>query len=277
MKTDDVVDDGIEPVLVRREGPTAVVTLNRPEVLNAVSAPLYDLLRRAVRRLGHDRTVRSIVLTGAGGAFSVGADLKAHGEVTRGAGGGAASGSEWRRRYVRLGQLANLAIQRCPKPVVAAVNGHAIGGGLELALSCDLLVVAREAKLRFPELGLGTFVGGGVTYTLPQHVGLGRAKELLLLGRFFKGEEAVSLGLAMQATDGAGVLDRALALGAELAEKAPVSMRHLKRLLNGAARSARRRALAEEADALLHCMATRDWREGVEAFAEERPPRFAGE
>lgn len=277
MKTDDVVDDGIEPVLVRREGPTAVVTLNRPEVLNAVSAPLYDLLRRAVRRLGHDRTVRSIVLTGAGRAFSVGADLKAHGEVTRGAGGGAASGSGWRRRYVRLGQLANLAIQRCPKPVVAAVNGHAIGGGLELALSCDLLVVAREAKLRFPELGLGTFVGGGVTYTLPQRVGLGRAKELLLLGRFFQGEEAVSLGLAMQAADGAGVLDRALALGAELAEKAPVSMRHVKRLLNGAARSTPRRALAEEADALLQCMATRDWHEGVEAFAEKRPPRFAGE
>lgn len=266
---------------VRRVDRTAILTLSRPDRLNAVSGPLYEALLGEVRRLGHDPDVRAVVITGEGRAFSVGADLKAHGSHTTATDGGGTPGGpgavEWQRRYVRLGQLANLAIQRCPKPVVAAVNGHAIGGGLELALSCDLLVVAREAKLRFPEVGLGTFVGGGITYTLPQRVGAGRARELLLLGRFFSGEESVALGLANEARDAAEVLDRALEIAGELAEKAPISMRHAKRLLNRVLQGQARAALATEAEVLLECMGTRDWREGVAAFAEGRPPNFVGE
>lgn len=258
---------GGDVLLTRRAGPVAVLTLSRPDRLNAVSAPLYEWLLRQVRRLGHDPEVRVLVVTGAGRAFSVGADLKAHGSATD---------HDW-RRYVRLGQLANLAIQRCPKPVVAAVNGHAIGGGLELALSCDLLVVAREAKLRFPEVGLGAFVGGGVTYTLPQRVGAGRARELLLLGRFFRGEEAVTLGLANESAPAEDVLDRALALASELAAKAPRSLRLVKRLLDRSLQAQARLALGREAAALLECMGTRDWHEGVAAFAEKREPRFLGE
>ncbi|MBW3552278.1 MAG: enoyl-CoA hydratase/isomerase family protein [Gemmatimonadetes bacterium] len=268
------------PLRVTVRPPVAVVTLARPERLNAVSGPLYEALLREVRRLRHVGEVRALVLTGEGRAFSVGADLKEHG-ARPGAGEAepepAGSGSGWGRRYVRLGQLANLAIQRCPKPVVAAVNGHAIGGGLELALSCDLVVVARDAKLRFPELGLGTFVGGGVTYTLPRRVGLARANELLLLGRFFSGSDAVDFGLANEAVEAGDVLARALAVGAELAERAPIPVRAAKRLLQRAAWSDPRSAMAREAEALLRCMGSRDWREGVASFAERRPPRFTGE
>lgn len=266
------------PVTTARFGRTVLLTLSRPQRLNAVSGPLYESLVRELRLLGSDREVRAIVLTGEGRAFSVGADLKDHG--SREAQGEKIPDErvrERRKRYVRLGQLANLAIQRCPKPVVAAVNGHAIGGGLELALSCDLLVVAREAKLRFPEVGLGTFVGGGVTYTLPQRVGAGRAKELLLLGRFFSGGDAVAFGLANESRGAEQVLDRALELADELAAMAPLSIRHAKRLINRALHDQARRSLALEADALLECMDTRDWSEGVAAFAEERRPRFTGE
>jgi len=267
------------PIRTDRADRTAILTLSRPKRLNAVSGPLYESLLGEVRRLGSDRDVRVIVLTGEGRAFCVGADLKDHGARSTSSGEQTEGDAvpEWRRRYVRLGQLANLAIQRCPKPVVAAVNGHAIGAGLELALSCDLLVVASDAKLRFPEVGLGTFVGGGVTYTLPQRVGAGRAKELLLLGRVFSGDDAVALGLANESGDADRVLDRALGIADELARKAPVSMRHAKRLINRSLHDQARRSLALEADALLECMKTRDWLEGIAAFAEGRPPDFVGE
>lgn len=258
------------PILVDRRGGVLRITLNRPDRLNAVDLPLYNGLAETLRNVADEDGVRAVVLTGAGRAFCVGADLKAYdgrGRPTAPA----------RRRYVRAGQQANRLLQACPRPVIAAVNGHAVGAGLELALSADLIVVAREAKLRFPEVGLGTFIGGGVTYTLPQRVGLARAKELILLGRFFHGADAVALGLANRAVPGDEVLDTALALAAELARKAPLSVRLAKRLLNGAADRPSDATLAAEADALLECMETRDWEEGVAAFAEDREPRFTGE
>lgn len=140
-----------------------VLTLNRPQRLNAVSLPMYEMLLGELRQAGSDRDVRCVVLTGQGRAFCVGADLKSHGE-------GPPTGAE-RQRYVRTAQRVNRRIQMGPTPVVAAVNGHAIGGGLEMALSSDFMVVADEAKLRFPEVALGTFVGGGTVYTLAERVG----------------------------------------------------------------------------------------------------------
>lgn len=262
------------PVRTEFLGAVAILTLTRPERLNAVSGPMYESLIRLIRRLRHDRNVRAIVITGTGRAFSAGADLKAH--ESRGESGNAPE-YEWRKRYVRLGQAANRTIQQCPKPVVAAVNGHAIGGGLELALSCDFVIVADGAKLRFPEIGLGTFVGGGVTYTLPERVGALKAKELLLLGRFFTGKDAEVLGLANRALDAEAVLDHAVEIAEELATKAPGSVRYAKRLLNRQMREDMRQALALEADALVRCMGTEDWREGIEAFREKRTPHFTGE
>ncbi|MBI4541158.1 MAG: enoyl-CoA hydratase/isomerase family protein [Gemmatimonadetes bacterium] len=255
--------------MAERRGAVVLLTLKRPDRLNAVSLPLYESLIGELCVLARVREVRAIVITGAGRAFCVGADLKAHASDEPDA--------VVRRRYVGAGQRANRAIQLCPKPVVAAVNGHAIGAGLELALSCDLVVVAREAKLRFPEVALGTFVGGGVTYTLPERVGLLKAKELLLLCEFFLGDEAVALGLANRAEPAARVLEVAIELAEKLAARAPIPMAHAKRLLNRAADPERRRALWREARALLDCMATRDWEEGIRAFHEKREPRFTGE
>lgn len=259
----------LEPVLSRREGPILLLTLNRPDRLNAVSLPMYERLYAELRVAADDRDVRCVVLTGQGRAFCVGADLKAHGA-------GAPTGAE-RRRYVRTAQRVNRLIQMGPKPVVAAVNGHAIGGGLEMALSSDFMIVAENAKLRFPEISLGTFIGGGTAYTLAERVGVLKARELVYLGDFFLGAEAATMGLAYRAVPTDQVLPAATELAGRLAEKAPISLAWAKRLIGPAGTMKRDEALRLEARALERIFGTRDWKEGVEAFNEKRTPRYTGE
>jgi enoyl-CoA hydratase len=258
----------LAPVLLRHEGPLAFLTLNRPSRLNAVSLPLYNALAEVLQDLRNDSAVRAVLITGAGRAFCVGADLKAHGEAepTR----------EERRRYAEAGQRVYRALQTLPQPVVAAVNGHAIGAGLELALSCDVIVVADEAKLRFPELALGTFVGGGLTYTLMQRVGVCRAKELVFLAEFFDGKEAARIGLVNRCVPTAEVLLTATTLAQRLAAMAPLPLALAKQLFDQAWHMDAEAALKRETEALLQCMETSDWREGIEAFHERREPRFTG-
>jgi enoyl-CoA hydratase/carnithine racemase len=260
------VTDGAPPVRVERRGAVLVLTLNRPDRLNAVSLPMYRAIVEALDAVEDDTDLRAAVLTGAGRAFCVGADLNAH---------AAGAGEADRREYVEAAQEANARIQRGTRPVIAAVNGHAIGGGLELALSCDLMVVAAGARLRFPELALGTFVGGGVTETLPARVGPARARELLYLAEFFSGEDAAAMGLANRAVAEGEVLDVALEWGDRVARLAPRSVRHAKRLLRGTSPGAE--TLAAEAEALLEIMGTEDWREGIAAFHEKREPRYTGD
>lgn len=260
---------GEDPVLSRREGALLLLTLTRPERLNAVSLPLYRRLLEELEGAEADAGVRCVVLTGAGRAFCVGADLKAHGQ-------GPPTGAD-RRRYVATAQEVNRRIQLGSTPVVAAVNGHAVGGGLELALSADFMVVAEEAKLRFPEVALGTFVGGGTVYTLTERVGTLKARELLYLGDFFRGREAAEMGVAWKAVPAEEVLAVARALAGRLAERAPRSLAWAKRLVGPAGTMSRSRALALEGRALAEVFGTRDWKEGVEAFHEKRPPRFTGE
>ena len=257
------------PVLARREGPVLVLTLNRPERLNAVSLSMYGRLLEELGQAGKDPEVRCVVVTGQGRAFCVGADLKSHGE-------GAPTGED-RKRYVRTAQRVNHLIQMGPKPVVAAVNGHAIGGGLEMALSSDFMVVADEAKLRFPEIALGTFIGGGTAYTLAERVGTLKARELIYLGDFFKGSEAAEMGIAYKAVPTDQVVPVAMELAGRLAERAPISLAWAKRLIGPAGTMSRKDALRLEARALERIFGTRDWQEGVEAFHEKRPPRYTGE
>jgi len=257
------------PLLFQKRGAIALLTLNRPDRLNAVSLGMYQAMERAFDTIDRDRGLRAVVLTGEGRAFCVGADLKAHGE--RGM-----TDAE-RSDYVRAGQLASRRIQDCPRPVVAAVNGHAIGAGLEMALASDLVVAAEDAKLRFPEISLGTFIGGGAVYTLARRVGLAKAKELIMVGDFFSGADAVSLGIANRSVPAGLVLATAMELADNLAGKAPVSLGHAKRLLNRVLHLDPETAMQLEADALVACMRTQDWKEGVLAFAEKRPARFVGE
>ena len=258
-----------EPLIREQQDQTVILRLNRPDRLNAVNLPMYAALESELRGLIADREVRALMITGSGRAFCVGADLKAHGEGE--------SSLDERKGYVDAGQRVHRLLQTIPKPVVAAVNGHAIGAGLELALSCDFIIVAEDAKLRLPEIGLGTFVGGGATYTLAQRVGYTKAKELIMLGLMFYGKEAEAMGLANAALPADAVLEAASELAAELCRKAPISMAFAKRLLDRARDIDSETALRLEARALLQCMETRDWREGIDAFNEKRDPNFIGE
>ena len=167
------------PVILDPQGAVATLCLNRPERLNAVNAELYAMMDDSLAAIEDDPAVRAVIITGSGRAFCVGADLKAHGEGEM--------NTDARRAYVARAQQVCRRIQNLPKPTIAAVNGHAIGAGLEIALSCDFVIVAEEAKLGLPELALGTFVGGGVSYTLAERVGLARARELILSAARFTG------------------------------------------------------------------------------------------
>jgi len=245
-----------------------VVRLNREERLNAVCLPLYEQLEAALQEIAESRAVRAVVIIGTGRGFCVGADLKAHGS-------GDLTDQE-RRTYVQTGQRVFQLLQTIPQPTVAAVNGHAIGAGLELALSCDFIVAAEEAKLRLPEIGLGTFVGGGTIYTLTQRVGVARAKELIMLGDFFTGRDAAAMGLANRAVPSSQVRTVGLEIAATLARKAPVSMRLAKELLRKAQRIDFDAAMELEGNALLQCMTTHDWKEGIDAYHAKRDPEFEG-
>ena len=262
------MDSTPSPVLVERDASVTILTLNRPERLNAVNPDLYREFKAALDGIEADHDVRAVVITGAGRGFCVGADLKSHSEGPMPA--------EQRREYIGLAQTVNVGLQHSRVPVVAAVNGHAIGAGLELALSADFVFVAQNAKLRLPEVALGTFVGGGVTYRLPRRVGDLKARELILAGDFFTGNDAATMGLANRALPAEDVLDTAVGLAKQLASSAPLSMAHAKRLLNRASEMTAEEALAEEADTLDAIMETEDWAEGVRAFAEKRPPQFSG-
>lgn len=255
-------------ILASRDGVVLTLTLHRPHRLNAVNLPLYARLVAELEAAESDRGIRCVIVTGSGRAFCAGADLKAHAESPM--------TEEERDRYIRTAQRANHLIQTMGTPVVAAVNGHAIGAGLELALSADLAIVAEEAKLRLPEVALGTFLGGGVVYTLAERVGVLKARELVYLGDFFSGTEAARMGVVNRALPAEEVLPAARTLAARLARRAPIPLAEAKRLLGPAGTLSREQAMERERAALENIFRTADWAEGVAAFREGRAPDYRG-
>lgn len=256
------------PILCSKSEAVAWIRFNRPHRLNAVSEALYEALEAGLSDAEKDPQVRAVVLTGEGRAFCVGADLKAHGERER-------TAAE-KRAYVWAGQRACARIQNCPKPVIAAVNGYALGAGAEMALSCDFVIMAEEAQMGFPEVGIGTFIGGGLTFVLPRLVGVARAKALVLLGDRFTGRQAAEMGLILKAVPLDKLTEEVQAFASKLAGKAPIPVRFAKEQLNRNFCLDPKIAMTCEAEALLACMGTEDWKEGIRAFAEKRVPNFEG-
>ncbi len=256
-------------VLSRRDGYVVELTLNRPDRLNAVSRPLYERLIEELEKADADRDTRCVILTGAGRGFCAGADLKAH--------AGGPPEPEERARYIDAAQRVNRLLQTMGTPAIAAVNGAAIGGGLELALSCDLMIVADEAKLRLPEVALATFIGGGVAYSLAERVGVLKARELIYFGDFFTGRDAAEMGLANLSVPAADVLATARAWAIRLAAQAPLSLAAAKKLIGPAADRTRDETVELERKALDAIFQSADWAEGIAAFHEQRPPRYRGE
>ena len=250
-----------------REG-IAHVRLNRPGRLNAMVPRLMLDLHEALRAAADDAVVRVVILSGAGRAFCAGDDLKESAETSMDAGQVHA--------FVNAIQQVTVDIKAMSKPVIGAIHGYAVGGGCELALSCDLVVAAEDAKFGFPETGVGLFVGGGVTYALPRAIGLPRAKELVLTGEFFDGRTAERLGLVNRAVPADQVMAVAETLARTIMAKAPIPVALTKVALEAGAQSDLATALALETASIVNCFLTEDAREGARAFVEKRPPRYRG-
>src|SRR2546421_4032449 len=212
-------------VTVDREAPLAILRLNRPERLNAVSRELIEDVIGALDTLEADADVRAIVLTGAGRAFCAGADLAER------------AGLDERAVFAHRKRVVALfdRVARCETPLVAAVNGVAYGGGAELALLCDVILASEQAVFRFPEVALGIIPGGGGCYTLVRAVGKYRAKELVLTARKVPAAEALALGLVSRVLPAARLVAEARALATAIAENAPLAVRQAKRALDFAA------------------------------------------
>lgn len=255
------------PVVSRVDGPVATICLNTPP-LNLLNTPLYEALDAAFLAVTEDEAVRAVVLTGAGErAFSAGADVK---EFAR----RQADPSAWRRDLTRIHQIFT-GIERCPKPTVAALNGLAYGGGLELALTCDLRIAAAETRLALPEITLGEFPATGGTQRLPRLIGLARARSFMLLGEPVTATEAQAFGLIDRVVVAPGdVLPTAMAIGATLATRSGVAVAALKRALHEGLGRPLAEGLALEVDLMESLSRSVDATEGYRAFLEKRPPRF---
>jgi enoyl-CoA hydratase len=246
-----------------------LVTLDLPERRNMMSAGMTASWARVMAALREDRTVRVVVVTGAGSAFCAGGDLSWIG------GEPDASVADLRERMAAF-YRSWLAVRDLDVPTIAAVNGAAIGAGLAVALACDLRYVAADARLAAPFTSLGMHPGMATTWLLPEVAGLAVARELLLTGRVVTGEEAVGLGLASRAVPAERVLDDALEAAAAVAATAPVATRLTKRALARGGHTGLDAALEWEALAQSVTLATADLQEGLAAQREQRAPRFTG-
>jgi enoyl-CoA hydratase len=243
----------------------ALVTIDRREALNALSAAVLGQLVEALERLDADPGCRCIVLTGAGErAFAAGADI---GELAAASSASLMAGQTF-DRWDRIGRLRT--------PLIAAVRGFALGGGCELAMQCDMIIAADDARLGQPEINLGVIPGAGGTQRLSRIVGKARAMELVLTGRLIDGREAEALGLITRAVPAAEVLPTALELAGVVASKPPLAVREAKAAVNAAFEMSLRDGLAYERKSFYLLFATDDREEGMAAFLEKRAPAWKG-
>lgn len=253
-------------IITKHENQTFHIIFNRPERMNAVNEALYQQTLDALNFADNDPNIRCVILSGNGRAFCAGADMKAHksGERTR----------DEREAYILLGQRVCERIQMMRKPVIAEVHGYAVGGGAEIATSADFLIIAEDAQLGFPEVAIGTYVGGGVTFRLPRLIGLRNAVSLLMLGNRITGAKCREIGLATEAPPAGQLKECTAALVERIVKNAPLPMARLKAAINSTQSS--ETAFQTETEGVLAMMETKDWAEGVAAFAERRSPRFEG-
>ena len=254
-------------LLVERDGAVAILTINRPTVLNALNTQTVDELRRAMLELKADATARAIVVTGAGPkSFVAGADINELAVLSPTAG----------REHALAGQHVFDVIENLGKPVIAAINGFALGGGCELAMACTLRIAADSARLGQPEIALGLMPGYAGTQRLPRLVGKGRAMEILLTGAQVRADEALRIGLVHRVVPAADLMTEARTLAAQLAANAPVAMRYIINAVNKGVEMPFAEACQYEATLFGLVASTDDMREGTAAFLEKRKPVFKG-
>jgi enoyl-CoA hydratase len=254
----------VSVVLVEREGPVAVVTLNRPEVLNALSEELMAELVESLDTLDRDEAVRCVVVAGSERAFAAGADIGEMADAT------AIDMYEGRR----IESWA--AIRTVRTPIVAAVSGYCLGGGCELAMACDLIIASETARFGQPETGVGIIPGAGGTQRLTRAIGKAKAMDVILSGRFLDAVEAERAGLVARVVAREAWLEEAKAVARAIAAKGPVAQRLAKEAVNRSFDTPLDAGLDYERRLLYLAFASEDAREGLTAFTEKREPDFRG-
>lgn len=254
-------------VRIERDGAVAVVTMSRPEALNAFNTEQLEALRDAIAEVAADRSIRCAILTGEGRAFAAGADIKEMADKSAQEG----------LAFGQLGHGIGLAINAAPQPWIAAINGHALGGGCEVALACDIRLASEAATLGQPEVGLGILPGWGATQRLTRLVGAGIASELIFTGRRLKAGEARELGLVNAVYPAEELMDKVREMAATIAANSPAAVAASKRMIALALDGPLANGLAREAETFALSFGTADQREGMAAFVEKRPAEFTGE
>ena len=249
------------------EGKIAVIKFNRPKALNAINQPLLTELTHALNKIESENVVRVLVITGEGKAFMAGADIAYISTLS----------PLEARRFVRDGQELFFRLERLPIPVIACVNGFALGGGAEIAMACDFIYSSERARFGQPEINLGIMPGFGGTQRLPRLVGKAVAKELCMTGRAIDAQEAKEIGLVNRVFSPESLWEETIQAAATLASKSRTSLRAIKRCIDRGLHLDMHTACYMEAESFGMCVASPDAAEGMSAFLEKRKPDFKGD
>ena len=241
-----------------------ILTINRPEALNALNEEVLTDLNEAIDIVIGDETARAVIITGEGRAFVAGADIGAQ----------AVLDIEGGRKWGQNGSALFRKIEKMDIPVIAAVNGFALGGGCELALACDLITASTKAKFGQPEVGLGIIPGFSGTQRVPRRIGIAKAKELIYTGRMIKAEEAEKIGLVNQVSEPETLISDALALAAEITKNAPLAVKYAKAAVSRGMEVDIDNGIAVENELFAMCFGSEDQKEGMHAFLEKRQADF---
>lgn len=242
----------------------AIVTINRPEALNALNSTVITNLEQVVTTLENDRDIRCMILTGAGRSFVAGTDIGEQCSLDLDGG----------RRWGQRGSALMRRIEKLEFPTIAAVNGFALGGGCELALSCDIILASEKAKFGQPEVGLGITPGFSGTQRLPRRVGIAKAKELIFSGRMIEADEAKEIGLVNVVYAPEALMDGALEMAKSFAKNAPIAVKYAKACIDRGMQMDIDGGIACENELFAMCFATADQKEGMGAFLEKRTAAF---
>ncbi|AJK65602.1 MULTISPECIES: enoyl-CoA hydratase [Bacillus amyloliquefaciens group] len=243
-----------------------LITLNRPHAANSLSSDMIDHLQRVIEDIKNSPSIRCVILTGTGNTFCAGADLKERAGMNH---------EQVKQSVRRIGETA-ASIEALPQPVIAALNGTAVGGGLELALACDIRIAVSRAGLGLPETGLAIIPGAGGTQRLPRLIGPGAAKELIYTGRRLSAEEGKDMKLIEHVCEAGELMEKAKALAGRIAANGPIAVRQAKSAINKGLETDLNTGLEIERKAYEQVIPTLDREEGLRAFKEKRPPEYKG-
>ena len=253
-----------ETIGLEKKDGIAVLTIRRPEALNALNGQVLEEMKQCVDEVQQDSEIRALIITGEGRAFVAGADIGAQSKLD----------VEGGRNWGIFGSRLFRQIELLEIPTIAAVNGFALGGGCELAMACDLILASDKAKFGQPEVGLGITPGFSGTQRLPRRVGIGKAKELIFTGKMIKADEAEKIGLANRVVPADKLMEEAKSLAGEILKNAPIAVKYAKAAMDRGADMDVDNGIRLENELFAMCFATKDQKEGMNAFLEKREAEF---